>query len=319
MSSRITKIACLFFSLACCVAAFGPALAAGSGVVLNDKALQDNLAARVTKELGAREKDPKPFPPANVKIIERSPFQVGEFNLVAVKVRFEPDRPGQQPGVNYLVVNPGGDKILEIQDVVSGRNLLFEPLAEIKREELAPDVGTPILTGSGKNLVVMVSDPFCSHCRQAFKYLSSKTGAMREVRLVHLPVSGVVSDAACAMIDYAGHVGVSPAEAAEFAYTGLKKPVPPEGIDPAKVNLAWEIVAQFRARFPLVDKALPGDRNEAWEQIRAATAVQLARDRSFAAEKIINFTPALFVDGVRLDGFIPAELEQALELAGRRR
>ncbi len=315
------KMRVLFFSLLIILLfSFVQASAADDSIVLNEKALKENLASRVSLGIASRDKNAAPFPADNVKILKQVPFQTGEFKLVAVKVRFEPDRPGQQAGVSYLVVNPDGDKLLEVQDVVTGKNLVFEALAEIRRDDDLPaDLGAPIIEGRGKGIIIMVSDPFCSHCRQAYSFLAANKDKFKEVRLVHLPVSGVVSDAACSMIEYAESAGITPAEAAEFAYGQLRKPVAPRGVNPDSQNLAGEIIAQFRMRFPALDKSLPKDLNEAWEKVKSAVAVKLARDRNLAEDKVINFTPALFVDGVRMDGFNPVEFEQALELANRKK
>jgi protein-disulfide isomerase len=279
--------------------------------------LQSKVAERINAGMKSQGIVDKEFPKENANVIKQVPFEVNGVRLVAVHLKIEPVQEGQAPVDNFLIVDPGATMIFaNIRDLMTGKDLAFEAMALVKKEELPVDFGHTILEGTGDIDVVMVSDPICPYCQRAYEYFSRNMDRIKTVKLVHLPLAyHLGADTACQVIIYAEKHNISPRDAARFAYTELQA-INPEGVDQnQKVKKAREeILTLFMAKFPALKESLGGDVTAALKKLEEETSEVMRKDAEMAAARNLESTPIIYVGGIRVDGFSEPQIESALSM-----
>jgi protein-disulfide isomerase len=233
--------------------------------------------------------------------------------IYAVKGRLEPANGQAQPFL--LFVSADGRYFLpDLVDLSSGKSVVRDARDRLRSGDLA-GYGHVIVKGTGKAVVVYVSDPFCPFCRSGFTYLMGKTADVSEVRLAHYPLaSHSGADIACAIMDWAReNAPARHLDFVRFAYTELPAPHLADR-SPANLKKAWlDVAGAFLKKFPEL-KVLGKDAAAVVVALEAsghAKAVQA--DMARAAGMDVRGTPVFFVDGVRVDGFDKARLDTLLQ------
>ena len=259
------------------------------------------------------------LPLENIKLLKAIPFQVGDFKLFAVKVEILPIKADEKPGLNFLVVDASGRYVMNgLMDLVTGDGVDFEPMSQARFENLSPDFGRTVLTGSGKLNLVFVSDPFCPHCKRAYSFLKQKMDDIKDLKMVQYPLSGNLgSEIAAAVLIYCLENNISPHEVLDFAFTKMKS-VNPEGENEALVrHMKTKTLEQFLNEFPKLKEKLGEDLDKAVEKLENEVMSLVKADKEKAMEMGIHSTPVIFVEGIRLSGFnaktLMATMEKVLE------
>ena len=287
---------------------------------LDVKALQAKVAKRINTGMKAQGITDKEFPEENAKVIKQVPFQLNDLKLVAVHLKIEPIQEGQKAVDNYLVLDPGATMIFSnVRDLVTGKDMSFEAMALVKKEKLPADFGHTVMEGTGKVDVIMVSDPICPYCQKAFEYLLQNMDKVKSFKLVHLPLAGHLgADTACQVLIYAYKNKISPQEILKFAYTELTA-VQPEGKDKdEKLKKAREeILNQFMTKFPALKKSLGSDAASAQKKLDEETNDVMQKDAELTKAHGLDFTPIIYVGGIRVDGFSQPQIESAFEMLSK--
>lgn len=161
------------------------------------------------------------------------------------------------------------------------------------------------LPGTGEGDVVVVTDPFCWHCRLGHKLLSEMPELYGTVKFLFFPRrSFIASDMAAWILEDA--VGTDHLKAmVDYAYTDLKRPKADDVVENRMI-----ILAQFAEAFPfLLDNTTMAElytRLEREHSEHVATGATLAR----AAD--IPGTPILIAGKAMVVGYGAAHWEQAL-------
>jgi protein-disulfide isomerase len=284
------------------------------GFKLDREAFKKTVAQRLTVGLKQQGNDVQ-YPTDNIEIVKTVPFSVGDdYSFVAVRVILNPVDEAHRPAENVLVVDPGGRIMFgDIQDLVSGEDLAFKASSLVKKEKLPPGFGAEAVSGNGDAEVVMVSDPICPYCKKAFAYFMNHLDRIETVKLVHLPLpSHPGAEAASAAIIYARDNDIQPEEVARFAYLDLDNPQPEGETQEERVeNARQNVLDQLTEAFPKLAESLGDD---PLATLMAATEDDREAHQKMASEKGLTFTPVIYVDGVRIDGFKESAVAQALQV-----
>lgn len=221
---------------------------------------------------------------------------------------------GQAQPFTMFVSADGKFYVSDIVELAKGRSILKDARDKMRTADLK-DFGHVVFHGSGKPVVIFVSDPFCPYCRGAFAYLMNKGAAYSDFRLVHFPLaSHTGADIACSIMAWAAKNDADHlSDYVRFAYTDLPLP---KVADKSKENLekAWDEVADaFLKRFPKLSALGKDGRAIADALADSPYAEEVAADIARAAGMEIDGTPIIFVGGVRVDGFDEAQLNQLLK------
>jgi protein-disulfide isomerase len=221
---------------------------------------------------------------------------------------------GQPQPFTMFVSADGRFYVSEIVDLAAGKSILKPARDKLRAEDLK-SLGHSLFTGTGKPVVVYVSDPFCPYCRTAFAYLMGKTAAFSEFRLAHFPLSSHPgADIACALMAWAADQAPERGlDFARFAYADLAAPQVADK-SPENMRKAWvEVASAFLARFPEL-QALGKDGEAIVEALLGSPWEKAVReDIAKAADLDISGTPVVFVGGARVDGFDHARLGALLK------
>lgn len=232
----------------------------------------------------------------------------GGTDIYVVKGELAPAEGQSQPFTMFVSAD-GQFYVSDIVDMHAGKSILKDARDRMRAAELKT-LGHTVFKGTGKAVVVYVSDPFCPYCRTGFSYLMERKEALAELRLAHFPLaSHPGADIACALMAWAADKAPKRLlEFVTFAYTDLPMPKV-EDKTQANMKKAWaEVAGAFLKRFPEL-KAL-GKNGEA--MVAALNGSKYAQavsgDMAKAAGMDISGTPIIFVDTARVDGFDEAKL-----------
>lgn len=250
-----------------------------------------------------------PLTPEHVRVeAAEKAASFGGTDIYVVKGELAPAEGQSQPFTMFVSAD-GQFYVSDIVDMRAGKSILKDARDRMRAGELK-NLGHTVLKGTGKAVVVYVSDPFCPYCRSGFSYLMEKKEAFSELRLAHFPLpSHPGADIACALMAWAADK--SPKHLLDFvtfAYTDLPLPKV-EDRTPANLKKAWaEVAGAFLKRFPEL-KAL-GKNGEAMVAALNGSkyAKEVSGDMAKAAGLDISGTPIIFVDTARVDGFDEAKL-----------
>ena len=286
------------------------------GFTLDEKALKDNISLRISASMKAQNLQGA-YPLENSTITGSVPFMVGDLKLVAVRVELKPVKAGDKTITNYLIVDPGGRMTINgIQLLENGDDVIFPVLARLKRVELPADFGQTVIKGKGQAEAIMVTEVFCPYCREAFRYFIGNLDLIKDVKIVHLVLgSHPGADVAAWVMVYAEKHNLSPEAVLRFAFTNLKQPKPSPGGTVNVPQFRKQVLEQFYVPFPDLKKALGEDLDAALKTLEAEAGPTVDADKAKCDKLGLDFTPVLFINGIRIDGFNQGEIKSALKLS----
>lgn len=279
-----------------------PALA---GSALDVEALRANLVRWVASREGKAPADVA----GRIAVQRVVPVSGAPLDLFAVRLSILPP-PGVQgvPSVAPILVDAtGAYRFGAIYDLGRGTVAGSAAMEEAMRFELPADFGTPLASLGGPRDLVLVSDPFCPHCRNIWKALMDSRQAVGSLRLATLPLVGREGARAVGWaVAWAADHGQDALAVAEYAMTSLERPG--GGLFEGR-DAALGALADLSARFPDLGLGAP---EQALETLRAAYEGASARDGGLAWAMGLDAVPAVFVDGLLLKGDDPDRLLRVL-------
>ncbi|MDR3641835.1 MAG: DsbA family protein [Humidesulfovibrio sp.] len=237
----------------------------------------------------------------------------GNMDIYVIKGELAPAGAQGQPFVMFVSAD-GKFYVSDIVDLSAGKSILKDARERVNSADLK-GYGHTVFKGTGKPVVVFVSDPFCPYCRQAFTYMMNKGAAYSDFRLAHFPLpSHTGADIACALMVWAAEKDPRHlADFVRFAYTDLPQP---KIADKSEQNLekAWvEVAGSFLKRFPQLS-ALGKDGKAIVSALNGSPyAKAVSADIAKAAGMDINGTPIIFVGDEKVVGFDPQRLDSLLK------
>lgn len=276
---------------------------------LDEKHLKANIAKRVVTMLSPKFKEMKTYSPDNIILDHAIPVKVGKATYYAVKATLKPTVKEQKEGtLTMLVDHTGSYQFSGLMDIGTGKNPAEMAMAEISKVDLPKNFGSVVEKGSGDREIVLVSDPFCPYCRTAWSFLTEQKEEYKDFTLVHMPLSfHVGADASCWLL---AHVEENfpdkISEVANWAYTEFQAPRE-QDLEKAREK----VIGAFLEKFPwLTDN----DASEFGYFLKGKYSDKIEEEFKTAQEMGISGTPAIFIDGIRIDGFDQKKIESVLAM-----
>ncbi len=270
---------------------------------LDEAAFRKHAAERIRIMKG--NKDPRFLQATekHISIEKTAPIVLPTGTLYGVKFRVTTPTDEKESEVVTLIVDATGTFIYpDVQELATGKSLAREALSELRTiEHIDPTYGMEIYRGSGTHDVILISDPFCPHCRKGWGWLMENKGKLRSLRIAHFPLSPA-SEAACMVLADLKQLGVKPMEAEDFAYTFLNP-----------TNEPKEVIHQFLEGFAEFKKANGEDTEAVLKKLEGKYQEAVRKERADAQAIGVMSTPTFFVDGKMVDGFNPAKMGEVLQ------
>lgn len=274
---------------------------------LNEENLKAGIAERVRNTRGAQDEAYKTFSSDQVEVFRKKAIQIGSMTVFAVQIKVHPPKAGDPPDLISVVVSADGIyQFSEIQTLADGRSMVREALAEVKRiDSLPADLGKEIFSGDGLNEVVVISDPFCPHCRRGWEYVLENQHRFKSLRLAHFPLNPGSEAAVWAATEVwqqpDKYDTLAPSEALNFIYGNLAPSQNPS-----------EIVSQFIQAWPELQTLWGEDAASASQYLRQARQAEVQQERNRIQALGISSTPIFFVNGEMVEGFNAGRLNSLL-------
>ncbi|MEW6259008.1 MAG: thioredoxin domain-containing protein [Thermodesulfobacteriota bacterium] len=295
--------ACVFSMLLGLVLLQASAALADPSPRLDEAAFRRHAAERIRILKG--NKDPRFLQATekHVTIEKTSTIDLPTGTLYGVRFRVATPTAEKESEVVTLIVDPSGTFIYpDVQELSTGKSLVRDALSELRTiEHIDPAYGKEIYRGTGTHDVILISDPFCPHCRKGWGWLMENKGKLRSLRTAHFPLSPA-SEAACMALNDLKHLGVKPMEAEDYAYTFLNPSHDPK-----------EVIQQFLEGFAEFKKANGEDAEAVLKKLEGKYQEAVRKERADAQAIGISSTPAFFIDGKMVDGFNAAKIEELLK------
>jgi len=270
---------------------------------LDEAAFRRHAAERIRTMKGT--KDPRFLQTTekHVTIEKTIPIALPTGTLYGVRFRVTTPTAEKESEVVTLIVDPSGTFIYpDVQELSTGKSLVRDALSELRKiEHIDPAYGKEIYRGTGTHDVILISDPFCPHCRKGWGWLVENKGKLRSLRIAHFPLSPA-SEAACMALKDLDQLGVKPMEAEDYAYTFLNPSNEPK-----------EIIQQFLEGFAEFKKANGEDAEAVLKKLEGKYQEAVRKERADAQAIGITSTPTFFIDGKMVDGFNVAKIGEVLK------
>jgi protein-disulfide isomerase len=276
---------------------------------LDQENLKKNITKRVVTMLSPKFKEMKSYSPDNVLIDQVIPVKVGKDTYYAIKAILTPAVKNQKEGkLTMLVDHTGSFQFSGLMDIASGENPSEMAMAEIDKVELPENFGSVVNKGSGTREITLVSDPFCPYCRTAWSFLTEQKDKYKEFSLVHMPLSfHVGADASCWLLAYVEENHPDKIfEVANWAYSEFQAPRE-QDLEKAREK----VIASFLEKFPWLTTSKA---SEFGYFLKGKYEEVIAGEIEAAQEMEIGGTPAIFIDGIRIDGFDQKKIESVLSM-----
>jgi protein-disulfide isomerase len=272
---------------------------------LDEAALKAGIAHRLRTARGDQDDRFKQFSPAHVGIEKKRPVHISDtLTVFAVKLRLMPPVSDASPEFITLVVDDTGTlQIGGIQHLATGRDLAKDAVDQVQAvdiSDLPPDFGKPIYTGTGPHSVIVISDPFCPHCRKGWEFIKLNLDQIHTLRLAHFPLNQAAETAGLVMAD-AYHRKSMVFDIIDFTYTVL---------DPSQDPL--EILAQYMDEFPELTQKWGTTPEHALTYLTDRFLTQIKADRQTIQTLGIHSTPVFFVNQTFIKGFNAQKMEAAM-------
>lgn len=226
------------------------------------------------------------------------------LTVFAVKLRLMPPALDASPEFITLVVDDTGTlQIGGIQHLATGSNLVQEAVDQVQAvdiSDLPSDFGKLIHTGTGPHTMIVISDPFCPHCRKGWEFIKLNLDQIHTLRLAHFPLSPAAETAGLVMAD-AYHRKSMVFDIIDFTYTDL---------NPSQDPL--DILGQYLDAFPdLTDIWGPAPEN-ALTYLKERFGTQIKTEQHTIRSLGIHSTPIFFVNQTFIKGFNAQKMKAAM-------
>lgn len=307
------KIRTLFLASFAVLSLSAPAFAA-----LDTATLEKNVLLRFNATR------PQGFPEitaGDIKVIDSQPINVRGIPLYAARIemRLRPEA-SAEPVIRTvtIAVNEGGNiQFDNVGDVATAIDLISPQASKLMSLDLPSKSETPAITGTGKQALRMISDPYCTYCRDAYKWAQANTDKFSGFFIEGFPLAGNLGSEA--IVWYLNALAkTSPEEyrgAMAYAYSDLPSVIVPEGTNytDTKVRSAAReaVLKNMMERFP---DATP--EKDVKELLTRLEKDEMKKQMDFS-EKMhqqgVTSTPIFKVDETPLRGFHPPTLELLLK------
>lgn len=278
---------------------------------LNREGLKNNIAERVRSVLEQQQMHDEASGVTadgiRIAVVEPASVSVNDtaIDLYAIKANVEALDEG--PGSDIMmIVDADGQLEISVHEISTGRSVLQDAQDSLQRKEIDPELGQTIFSGNGEREVVLVSDPLCPYCRQAFAFFMERKEHIGEMRMLHMAHESQPAAEFAVWSAMDGADTVSPMALTEFIYTDLDFARAQQ--DPGKA-----IAQQFMSRFPeLAEKWGSAEQARYYLEgkYKEKTRVEMMES---GRELGIQATPTVFIDGVPVEGWAPDRYEDLLE------
>jgi hypothetical protein len=270
---------------------------------LDEAALKESIATRIRNTRGTQDERFKQFGPDQVIIDRKIPILIQEVTFFAVKVKILSPPPDVREEMITLVVdNSGILQIPDIQNLATGNSLVQDAFTQlISLEDIPPDFGKEIFKGTGKHLLIAISDPFCPYCRKGWDYIKEQKEKLKAFRLSHFPLNRA-AEVACLVMADAHQRQFKVFEIVNFAYTRLNPVANPE-----------DILQQFVDAFPELQKIWGQDIASVLSNLEEKYLVVVREERNHAQALGINSTPMFLINNELIKGFNAEKLDKAMQ------
>jgi protein-disulfide isomerase len=276
----------------------------GQPVVLDEAALRSGIAQRLRTAREAKDDRFKAFTADHVTIHGTLPVHTPEMTFFAVKLRILPPLPNARPEYITLAVDRTGTlQIGSVLDLSTGNDLMkdaMDSLQSVDVQDLPPELGKQIHSGSGPHQIIAISDPFCPHCRRGWDHIKLNLDRIHTLRLAHFPLSPA-SEAACLVMADAFDRNLMVFEVTDFSYTLLDKAPEPR-----------EIIAQYMELFPELATAWGLDPAAALVHLQQKHLGHIKNEQNMVQALGISSTPVFFVNQTYIRGFNEQKMTAAM-------
>lgn len=282
-----------------------PGQTAASWATLDEAALKAGIVERLRTARGGRDERFRQMRPDHVIIEKKVPVHVSAtLTVFAVKLRIMPPVPDASPEFITLVVdNTGTFQFGGIQDLATGTDLAKEAVEQVQAidlSDLPPDLGKLIYTGTGPHTVIVVSDPFCPHCRKGWEFIKLNLDRIDTLRIVHFPLNQAAETAGLVMADIF-HRQFLVFDMVDFTYTELNPSSDP-----------LDIVKQYMEAFPDTAQTWGPTPETALAYLTKQFLSQIKADQHTLRTLGIHSTPVFFVNQTFIKGFNARRMEAAM-------
>jgi|GEM_PF-1282947 len=271
---------------------------------LDEAALKTGIAQRIRTARGVKDERFRQITSDHVTVEKTIPVHTTSLSLFAVKLKITPPVPGLSPEFITLVVDDTG--ILQfggIQELATGTDLAkeaVEQLQSVEFHDLPTDFGHAIYEGTGPHNVIVVSDPFCPHCRRGWEFIKTNLDRIHTLRLAHFPLSPAAETAGMVMAD-ARHRKSMEFDIIDFTYT-LLEPIQ----DPL------QILAQYLEEFPDLTDQWDKTPEEALTYLNERFLPEIKAEQHTIRSLGIHSTPIFFVNQTFIKGFNEQKMKAAM-------
>jgi protein-disulfide isomerase len=251
----------------------------------------------------------KSYSPDNVIIKQAIPVAVGKETYYAIKAILTPAVKNQKEGkLTMLVDHTGTFQFPGVMNIADGNSPAELAMAEVNKIKLPENFGSVIGKGSGSHDVTIVSDPVCPYCRAAWSFIVKQQDKYKDFSLVHMPLSyHVGADAACWILAYVEDTYPDKIfEVANWAYAEFEAPHE-KNLEKSREK----VIKAFLEKYPWLTNSKP---DEFKYFLKGKYEGKISDEIKKAQEIKISGTPAIFIDGIRIDGFDQHKIEKTLSM-----
>jgi protein-disulfide isomerase len=272
--------------------------------VLAESALKQGIALRLRTARGGKDERFRQMTADHVSIEKKTPVHTGSLTVFAVRLKITLPVPDLPPEFITLVVDDTGTlQFGGIQELATGANLTkdaVDQLQTVNINDLPPDFGKLIHTGTGPHNVLVVSDPFCPHCRRGWEFIKLNLDRIHTLRLADLPLSPAAETANLAMSD-AYHRQFMVFDIVDFTYTELNSSQEP-----------LDILSQYMEAFPDLTEKWGTTPETALVYLKKKYLSEIKAEQQTVRALGIHSTPVFFVNNTFIKGFSSQKMEAAM-------
>jgi len=271
---------------------------------LDEAALKAGIAQRLRSARGVKDERFRQLTSDHVTVERKIPVQTAALTVFAVKLKITPPVPDLSTEFITLVVDGSGTiQFGGIQELATGMSPLKDAVDQLQAvdiHDLPADFGHAIYTGTGPHTVIVVSDPFCPHCRRGWEFIKTNLDRIHTLRLAHFPLSPAAETAGMVMMD-AHHRKSMGFDIIDFTYTLL---------EPSQDPL--QILAQYLDEFPGLVEQWGKTPEEALTYLNERFLSEIRAEQNTVRSLGIHSTPVFFVNHTFIKGFNEQEMEAAM-------
>ncbi len=269
---------------------------------LDEAVLKAGIAHRLQTARGVKDERFRQITSDHVILEKTIPVQTAALTVFAVKLKIT--MPDLSPEFITLVVDGSGTiQFGGIQELATGVSPLKDAMDQLQAvdiHDLPADFGHAIYTGTGPHTVIMVSDPFCPHCRRGWDFIKTNLDRIHTLRLAHFPLSPAAETAGMVMAE-AHHRKSKAFDIIDFTYTLL---------EPSQDSL--QILAQYLDKFPDLAEQWGKTPEEALTYLNERFLSEIRSEQHTVRSLGIHSTPVFFVNQTFIKGFNEQKMESAM-------